>query len=87
LIAGITVPAAFMKLLPKWLVITGLGLAVIGEVSWLALVFQRTPFLIPLTRFPGFIWLVAVGFVELVTLTVIVLIVNSMVETIAQLTS
>jgi hypothetical protein len=63
LIAGITVPAAFMKLLPKWLVITGLGLAVIGELSWLALVFQKALFLIPLTRFPGFIWLIAVGLV------------------------
>src|SRR6202163_3732831 len=33
LLAGICIPAAFMKLLPKWLVIFGLALGVIGELS------------------------------------------------------
>jgi len=62
LIAGITVPSAFAKLLPKWLVIFGLVLAVIGELSALSLVFPSLVPLIPLTRFPGFIWLIAAGF-------------------------
>lgn len=62
LMAGVSVPAAVMKLLPKWLVILGLVLAVVGELSWFNLVFPKALFLIPLTRFPGFIWLIAVGF-------------------------
>jgi hypothetical protein len=62
LMAGVSIPAAVMKLLPKWLVIFGLVLAVVGELSWFNLVFPKALFLIPLTRFPGFIWLMAVGF-------------------------
>jgi len=62
LMAGVSIPAAVMKLLPKWLVVLGLVLAVVGELSWFNLVFPNALFLIPLTRFPGFIWLMAVGF-------------------------
>jgi hypothetical protein len=62
LIAGLSVPAAVMKLLPKWLVIFGLALGIIGELSALSLVVPQALFLIPLTRFPGFIWLIAAGF-------------------------
>jgi len=62
LIAGLSIPAAFFKLLPKWLVVVGLVLAVIGELSALSLVIPNALFLIPLTRFPGFIWLIGTGF-------------------------
>jgi hypothetical protein len=62
LIAGISVPSGFMKLLPKWLVVVGLLIAVCGELSWFSLVFPQLVFFIPLTRFPGFIWLIAAGF-------------------------
>lgn len=62
LIAGIAVPAGIMKLLPKWLVWTGLLLALCGELSTLSLLFPKLVYLIPLTRFPGFIWLILVGF-------------------------
>ena len=62
LIAGLTVPAAMMKLLPKWLVVFGFVLAVVGELSALQLIIPRALFLIPLTRFPAFVWLIAAGF-------------------------
>lgn len=63
LIAGISVTSAFAKLLPKWIVVSGLLLAIIGELSWLHLpFFPKFVFLIPLTRFPGFLWLIAAGF-------------------------
>jgi hypothetical protein len=62
LMAGVCIPAAFMKLLPKWIIVLGLVLAVAGELSWLTLVFPQALFLIPLVRFPGFIWLIAAGF-------------------------
>lgn len=62
LLAGVCVPAGFMKLLPKWLVVFGLVLAVCGELSWFNLVLPGALFLIPLVRFPSFIWLIAAGF-------------------------
>jgi hypothetical protein len=40
----------------------GLLLAIAGELSWLNLVFPQVLFLIPLVRFPGFIWLISAGF-------------------------
>jgi len=63
LIAGISVPSGFMKLLPKWLVAFGLLIAVSGELSWFSLIIPKLLFFIPLTRFPGFIWLIVAGFV------------------------
>jgi hypothetical protein len=62
LIAGVSISAGFLKLLPKWLVAFGLLIAVAGELSWFSLIFPRLLFLIPLTRFPGFIWLIIAGF-------------------------
>jgi hypothetical protein len=32
-------------------------------LSWFHLINPAVPFLIPLTRFPGFIWIIAVAFV------------------------
>jgi len=48
--------------LPKWVVVLGLVLAVSGELSWFNMITPKALFLIPLTRFPGFIWLIATGF-------------------------
>lgn len=62
LIAGVSVPAAMNKLLPKWIVFLGFALAVIGELSWINLVYPKALFLVPLTRFPGFVWIIAAGF-------------------------
>lgn len=62
LIAGVSVTSGFWKLLPKWLVFSGLAIAVIAELSWLDILVPRALPLIPLTRFPSFVWLIAVGF-------------------------
>src|SRR5258708_11462443 len=62
LIAGVCIPATFLKLLPRWLIVFGLVLAVIGELSWFYFILPQALFLIPLTRFPGFILLIATGF-------------------------
>lgn len=61
-LAGVSITAGFMKLLPRWLVIFGIVLALLGELSLLHLAFPKLLFLIPLVRFPGFIWLIAAGF-------------------------
>jgi len=60
--AGVCIPAAFMKLLPKWIVIFGLILAGTGALSWFSMIFPKTCFLIPLTIFPSVIWMIATGF-------------------------
>jgi hypothetical protein len=62
LIAGISVTAGILRKIPKWLMIFGLLLAAIGELSWISMTFPKALYLIPLTRFPGFIWLILVGF-------------------------
>jgi hypothetical protein len=40
----------------------GLLLALTGELSWLSIVVPKAGLLIPLARWPGFIWLIATGF-------------------------
>jgi hypothetical protein len=62
LMAGVSVTAVFLRLLPKWVIVLGLVLAAAGELSALHLAFPQFLFLIPLVRFPGFVWLIAVGF-------------------------
>ena len=59
--AGVCIPAAFMKLLPKWIVIFGLALTGIGALSWFSWVFPKLCFLIPLTTFPSLVWMVVAG--------------------------
>ena len=61
-LAGVSVTSGFMRLLPRWLVIFGVVLAFAGELSLFHLAFPKLIFLIPLTRFPGFIWVIATGF-------------------------
>jgi hypothetical protein len=63
LMAGVSVTSAFGKLLPKWIIVLGLALAAAGELSVFYFLSPKLLFLIPLTRFPGFVWIVAVGFV------------------------
>jgi hypothetical protein len=65
--AGICIPAFFRKLVPRWITILGLVLALCGELSWLNIEFPSALFLIPLTRFPGFVWMIAMGFALPVT--------------------
>lgn len=62
LMAGVSVPVLFRRLTPRWIPILGLLLAACGELSWLCFEFHPALLLIPLTRFPGFVWLIAVGF-------------------------
>lgn len=62
LLAGISVTAGFSGLLPRWLAIFGVLIAAIGELSWLDILFPKALPLIPLTRFPGFVWLIVAGF-------------------------
>jgi hypothetical protein len=62
LMAGVSVPLFFRRLTPRWIPILGLVLAGIGELSWLNFEFPQALPLVPLTRFPGFVWMIAIGF-------------------------
>ena len=61
LAAGVSVTAFFFRLLPRWLVGFGLLIALAGELSTLSLVALPATIAIPITRFGGFIWLIAVA--------------------------
>lgn len=61
LVAGITIPAAFMRLIPKWLVVLGMAIAICGELSWIYMLFPAALPLVSFARFPGFAWIIAAG--------------------------
>jgi hypothetical protein len=61
LAAGVSVTSYFSRLLPRWVVWLGMLIALAGELSTLSLIFLPATFAIPITRFGGFVWLIAVG--------------------------
>jgi len=61
LLAGIAAPALIVGILPRWLAVTGLLLAVAAELSTLALVTPGFAVLLPLARFGAMAWLIAAG--------------------------
>ena len=61
LAAGVSVTSYFARLLPRWLVVLGIVVALAGELSSLSLVTYPANYLIPATRYLGFIWMLAVA--------------------------
>src|SRR5580704_4469588 len=61
LAAGVSVTSYFYGLLPRWLFVFGMVVAVAGEFSSLSLVAYPANFLIPITRYLGFLWLLLVA--------------------------
>src|ERR1700746_2758830 len=61
-IAGIAVTAGLTHLIPRWLMWFGIAIAVCGELSWFEMLSIKFLPLIPLTRFPGFLWTILVSF-------------------------
>jgi len=62
LLAGISVPALMFGLLPRWVCWLGLVVAAIAELSVLSLGFPQLSILLPLARFPAYLWLLAAAF-------------------------
>lgn len=62
LVAGIAVPALILGFVPRWLAWSGLVIAALCELSFFSLVIEPLAFLLPIGRFSGLLWLVAVGF-------------------------
>jgi hypothetical protein len=63
LIAGLAVAGLLTRTLPRWLAWAGLVLAGFGELSFLSMLMPVFGMLIPLTRFPGYLWLITAGFI------------------------
>ena len=61
LAAGVSVTSYFTRHLPRWLVALGMIVAVAGELSSLSLIAYPANFLIPITRYLGFIWMLLVA--------------------------
>jgi hypothetical protein len=61
LLAGVSVPALIVGLLPRPVAWAGLVIAVIAELSTLSLIFPMLSILLPIARFPALIWLVIAG--------------------------
>jgi hypothetical protein len=61
LAAGVSITSYFFRLLPRWLVWFGILIAAAGELSSLSLLTLWAAPMIPIVRFAGFIWLIAVG--------------------------
>jgi hypothetical protein len=61
LIAGISVPGLILGLLPRLVAWTGLAIALVAEVTTLALIWPGLSPLLPLARFTGLIWLIVAG--------------------------
>jgi hypothetical protein len=56
--AGVSVTSYFMRLLPRWLSVVGIFLAITGELASSSLLTYPANFFIPITRFVGFLWMV-----------------------------
>lgn len=61
LIAGVAVPSLLLRLLPRWLGVTGIVLAALAEFSTLSLIWPSLAVLLPAARFPTLIWLLVVA--------------------------
>lgn len=59
LAAGVSVTSYFMRLLPRWLIALGMLVALTGELASLSLIAYPANFFIPITRYVGFIWMIA----------------------------
>jgi hypothetical protein len=62
LIAGISVPAGIARIIPKWVMISGIVLASLCVLSMLNMVFSSLFVMLPLGRFGGMIWMIIAGF-------------------------
>ncbi|WP_084490130.1 hypothetical protein [Niabella ginsenosidivorans] len=62
LLSGLSVTAGLARLLPRWLMWSGLVIAAISVLSMLNIVFPGTSILLPIGRFLGMIWMIIAGF-------------------------
>jgi hypothetical protein len=59
--AGVSVTSHFMRLLPRWMVVLGMLVAITGELSSFSLIAFPANFFIPITRYLGIIWMLSIA--------------------------
>lgn len=62
LLAGVSVSCGLTGVLPRWIAAWGVGVALVAELATLSLLLPQASILVPLSRFPGLVWLVVAGF-------------------------
>ena len=60
-LAGVSVAAGVVRLLPRWLMWLGLAGAALCEIGSLSLLVNGVAYLLPVARLLAFVWIVAVG--------------------------
>jgi hypothetical protein len=61
LIAGVSIAGLIGRVLPPWLGWAGIALAAVSEIASLSAAFDGADFLLPIARFGGLAWLLAVA--------------------------
>jgi hypothetical protein len=62
LVAGVSIAGLLGRVLPRWLGWGGIAVAVVSELASLSAAFDGADFLLPIGRFGGLLWLVAIAF-------------------------
>jgi uncharacterized protein involved in cysteine biosynthesis len=60
-VAGVSITAGLHRLIPRWLMWLGVLIAIACELASLTLVVWNAAFFIPVGRFVGAIWMIAVA--------------------------
>jgi len=60
-IAGVSVTAGLYRFIPRWLMVLGIVVAVACELASLTLPIYNAAYFIPIGRFIGIIWMIAVA--------------------------
>ena len=61
LLAGGSITGGLARLIPRWLMWFGIVLALVAELSTLTLILEPAIVLLPLARFPAFIWILCIA--------------------------
>jgi hypothetical protein len=61
LLAGVSVTSGFYRLLPRWLVVLGIVIAVASELATFSLLTWKASYFIPIGRFVSFVWMIGVA--------------------------
>jgi hypothetical protein len=61
LVAGVSVVAGLQAFAPRWLMVFGLAIAAVAEVSTFVLVLPAIAILLPIARFLGFAWMICIA--------------------------
>lgn len=61
LMAGVSIAAGVHGLVPRWVTVLGIALAVLCELATLSLIVPVAVYLVPLARLGSFVWMICLG--------------------------